>query len=158
MKKLIDIVINYKDSDSRVLSEAFLQLPSKRELPDYYDVIKKPVDLKKIKARIREHRYRTLDDLEDDFMLLCINAQTYNVEGSLIYEDSIVLQSVFTSARERLEKDGDLALGPDQDQDTDQEGQGTSADGHGSEEKTKKRKSRQVKRYISDDDDTEESD
>ncbi|EEC12007.1 conserved hypothetical protein [Ixodes scapularis] len=91
-------------------------------------------------------------------MLLCINAQTYNVEGSLIYEDSIVLQSVFTSARERLEKDGDLALGPDQDQDTDQEGQGTSADGHGSEEKTKKRKSRQVKRYISDDDDTEESD
>lgn len=41
-------------------------------------------------------------------MLLSKNAQTYNVEGSLIYEDSIVLQSVFTSARERLEKDGDL--------------------------------------------------
>ncbi|KAL3186507.1 hypothetical protein MRX96_027543 [Rhipicephalus microplus] len=156
MRKLIDIVINYKDSDSRVLSEAFLQLPSKRELPDYYEVIKKPVDLKKIKARIREHRYRTLDDLEDDFMLLCVNAQTYNVEGSLIYEDSIVLQSVFTSARERLQKDGDLALGTD-DQDTDEDGAGPSAE-HGSEEKTKKRKSRHVRRYISDDDDTEESD
>lgn len=145
-----------------MLSEAFLQLPSKRELPDYYDVIKKPVDLKKIRARIREHRYRTLDDLEDDFMLLCINAQTYNVEGSLIYEDSIVLQSVFTSARERLEKDGDLALGTD-DQDTDQdvapaaEGGGGGSHG-GAEEKTKKRKSRHVRRYISDDDDTEESD
>lgn len=156
MRKLIDIVINYKDSDGRVLSEAFLQLPSKRELPDYYEVIKKPVDLKKIKARIREHRYRTLDDLEDDFMLLCVNAQTYNVEGSLIYEDSIVLQSVFTSARERLQKDGDLALGTD-DQDTDEDGAGPSAE-HGSEEKTKKRKSRHVRRYISDDDDTEESD
>lgn len=156
MRKLIDIVINYRDSDSRVLSEAFMQLPSKRELPDYYDVIKKPVDLKKIKARIREHRYRTLDDLEDDFMLLCINAQTYNVEGSLIYEDSIVLQSVFTSARERIEKDGDLALGPD-DQDSDLDGAGPSSEPP-PEERTKKRKSRQVKRYISDDDDTEESD
>ncbi|XP_064476618.1 transcription activator BRG1-like isoform X2 [Ornithodoros turicata] len=156
MRKLIDIVINYRDSDGRVLSEAFMQLPSKRELPDYYEVIKKPVDLKKIKARIREHRYRTLDDLEDDFMLLCINAQTYNVEGSLIYEDSIVLQSVFTSARERIEKDGDLALGPD-DQDSDLDGAGPSSEPP-PEERTKKRKSRQVKRYISDDDDTEESD
>ncbi|XP_022255226.1 probable global transcription activator SNF2L2 [Limulus polyphemus] len=110
MKKLIDIVIKYKDSDDRVLSEAFMLLPPRREFPDYYAVIKKPVDLRKIRQRIREHRYRNLDDLENDFMVMCKNAQTYNVEGSMIYEDSIVLQSVFTSARERLENDGDLAL------------------------------------------------
>jgi SWI/SNF-related matrix-associated actin-dependent regulator of chromatin subfamily A protein 2/4 len=35
---------------------------------------------------------------------MCKNAQIYNEEASLIHEDSIVLQSVFTSARERLEK------------------------------------------------------
>ncbi|KAF8792571.1 transcription activator BRG1-like [Argiope bruennichi] len=147
MKKLLDIVIHYKDSDGRVLSEAFMHLPSKRELPDYYEVIKKPVDLRKIKNRIKEHRYRSLDDLETDFMLLCTNAQTYNVEGSLIYEDSIVLQSVFTSARERLEKDGDLSFTGG-----DYEGESDMYDEP--EEKIRKRKPRQAssRRFISDDD------
>ena len=35
-------------------------------------------------------------------MLLCSNTQKYNEDGSLIHEDSIVLQSVFTNAREKL--------------------------------------------------------
>lgn len=39
-------------------------------------------------------------------MQLCKNAQIYNEEASLIHEDSIVLQSVFTNARERLEAEG----------------------------------------------------
>ena len=39
-----------------------------------------------------------------DFMQLCVNTQQYNEDGSLIFEDSIVLQSVFTNARERLEQ------------------------------------------------------
>lgn len=108
MLKLINLVINYKDQDSRILSEVFLKLPPRKELPDYYEVIKKPVDFIKIKHRIKDHRYQSIDDLEADVMLLCRNAQTYNVEGSLIYEDSIVLQSVFTGAREKLEQEGDL--------------------------------------------------
>ena len=39
-----------------------------------------------------------------DFMLMCKNTQQYNEDGSLIFEDSIVLQSVFTNARERIEQ------------------------------------------------------
>lgn len=38
----------------RVLSEPFMKLPSRRELPDYYDVIKKPLDIKKIMNRIED--------------------------------------------------------------------------------------------------------
>ncbi|KAB0392734.1 hypothetical protein E2I00_011948 [Balaenoptera physalus] len=33
--------------------------------------------------RIRSHKYRSLNDLEKDVMLLCQNAQTFNLEGSL---------------------------------------------------------------------------
>ncbi|KAK6179113.1 hypothetical protein SNE40_011545 [Patella caerulea] len=105
MKKILDVVTKYKDNDGRVLSDMFLTLPPKKELPEYYEIICKPVDFKKIKARIKDHKYRSVDDLEDDVMLLCQNAQSFNVEGSMIYEDSIVLQSVFTNARERLEKE-----------------------------------------------------
>lgn len=75
-----------------------------------------------LQQRIKEHKYRSLDDLENDFMLLCKNAQTYNMEDSVIHEDSIVLQSVFTNARERLEKDGDLNVGNGDDSDMDDKG------------------------------------
>ncbi|XP_061606190.1 SWI/SNF related, matrix associated, actin dependent regulator of chromatin, subfamily a, member 4a isoform X3 [Phyllopteryx taeniolatus] len=108
MKKTVDAVIKYKDgSNGRQLSEVFIQLPSRKELPEYYELIRKPVDFRKIKERIRSHKYRSLNDLEKDVMLLCQNAQTFNLEGSLIYEDSIVLQSVFTSVRQKIEKEED---------------------------------------------------
>merc|ERR1712002_270416 len=46
MKKLMEVVIQYEDSDgsSRVLSEPFIKLPSRKDLPDYYEVIRKPMD------------------------------------------------------------------------------------------------------------------
>lgn len=157
MKKILDVVLNYKDRDDRVLSEAFFQLPSKKDLPEYYEIIAKPVDFKKIKQRIRDHRYRSLDDLETDVMLLCENAQSYNIEGSLIYEDSIVLKSVFTSARERLEKEGvtysdDNSSSNEEDEGEDEDGKGEDEeeeeedeDGASSSKKHKKDKSKKKK-------------
>lgn len=37
-------------SSGRQLSEVFIQLPSRKELPEYYELIRKPVDFKKIKV------------------------------------------------------------------------------------------------------------
>lgn len=37
-------------SSGRQLSEVFVQLPSRKELPEYYELIRKPVDFKKIKV------------------------------------------------------------------------------------------------------------
>ncbi|KAK7501203.1 hypothetical protein BaRGS_00007688 [Batillaria attramentaria] len=120
MKKLYNLVINYKDSDGRILSSMFMQLPSRKELPEYYEIITRPLDFKKIYNRIKSHKYRGLDDLENDVMELCQNAQSFNMEGSVIYEDSIVLQSVFTSAREKLEKEG-FTQDSSSDSDTEEE-------------------------------------
>ncbi|TGZ75143.1 hypothetical protein CRM22_000544 [Opisthorchis felineus] len=104
LRRLLDIIIDYKDKDQRILSEPFMKLPTRKELPDYYEVIKKPMDFHRIKQRVRDGKYRSVDELEADVMLLCKNAQTYNMDGSLIFEDSVVLQSVWTNARERLEE------------------------------------------------------
>ena len=71
-------------STGRRLSDPFLQLPARKELPDYYEMIKRPVDIKKIRDRINQHRYRSLDHLEEDFSLMCNNTQVYNMEGSLV--------------------------------------------------------------------------
>lgn len=34
--------------------------------------------------RVRNHKYRSVEDLEKDVFLLCHNAQTYNLEGSQV--------------------------------------------------------------------------
>lgn len=49
-----------------------------------------------------------MDDLTDDFNLLINNTQTYNIEGSLIFEDSVVLQTIFNEARDSIVRDGTL--------------------------------------------------
>lgn len=38
-------------ASGRQLSEVFIQLPSRKELPEYYELIRKPVDFRKIKVR-----------------------------------------------------------------------------------------------------------
>merc|ERR1712241_81067 len=103
MRKLLEIVIQYEDQDGRVLSDPFMKLPTRKELPDYYEVIRKPVDISKILTKIEDGKYDDMDMMARDFDLLCINTQKYNEDGSLIHEDSIVLQSVFTNAREKLQ-------------------------------------------------------
>ncbi|XP_034458828.1 probable global transcription activator SNF2L2 isoform X2 [Hippoglossus hippoglossus] len=105
LNTLVDMVINYKDGLGRQISKGFVQLPSRKEAPEYYELIRKPVDFRRIRERVRNHKYRSVGDLEKDLFLLCHNAQTYNLEGSQIYEDSIVIKSVFESARQRIVTD-----------------------------------------------------
>ncbi|KAM6329455.1 putative global transcription activator SNF2L2 isoform 3-T7 [Alca torda] len=173
MNAIIDTVINYKDSSGRQLSEVFIQLPSRKELPEYYELIRKPVDFKKIKERIRNHKYRSLGDLEKDVMLLCHNAQTFNLEGSQIYEDSIVLQSVFKSARQKIAKEEESEDESNDDEEDDEEEESESESKsvkvkiklNKKDEKTrekgkgKKRQSRaKAKPVVSDDDSDEDQD
>ncbi|XP_041792162.1 probable global transcription activator SNF2L2 [Chelmon rostratus] len=168
MNTIIDTVINYRDGSGRQLSEVFVQLPSRKELPEYYELIRKPVDFKKIKDRVRNHKYRSVGDLEKDVMLLCHNAQTFNLEGSQIYEDSIVLQSVFKSARQKIAKDEESEDDSDEDDDDEDESEteaksvrvkiklGKEARSH---DKGKKRQSRaKAKPVVSDDDSDEDQD
>ena len=45
-------ILYFVHSDERILSEPFMELPSRKELPDYYEVIRKPVDFKKIQVML----------------------------------------------------------------------------------------------------------
>jgi len=119
MKTLMKRVCKYSDSENRVLAEPFVTLPTRKELPDYYQLIKTPIDIRKIKERIRNHKYRSINDMEEDFLQMCRNAQMYNVEGSLIYEDSITLQSIFTEYRRKVESGEEDIKGNNEDVDDD---------------------------------------
>lgn len=61
--------------DGRKLASIFMQLPSRRLLPDYYEVIQRPMDLNRIKKKIQDNRYYSLADMSEDVVLVCTNAQ-----------------------------------------------------------------------------------
>ena len=98
------------------------------------------MDLYRIEKNIHEDKYKTVEVFENDVKLMCANAQEYNMEGSMIYQDSEVLSLVFRECKRQLsngEKDvfvepGSFTMGPPTyvpppDEDGDDE-EGTSED------------------------------
>ena len=95
MRKLMEIVIQYEDQDGRVLSDPFMKLPTRAELPDYYEVIRKPVDISKMLKKIEDGKYEDMDAVERDFMLL---VSIYKIERNFncVHEFSYYFFSVKT--------------------------------------------------------------
>ena len=92
MRKLVDKIREHKDEKGRQLSLIFLRLPNAKEFPDYYQVIKKPVDFEKIAAKVKGGVYHSMSECMEDFMLMFDNASKYNEPGSQIYKDALTLQ------------------------------------------------------------------
>jgi E1A/CREB-binding protein len=59
--------------------------PVELGLPDYFEVIKRPMDLGTIRKRLENGCYHSLEDFEADCNLTFNNAMTYNPEGSDVY-------------------------------------------------------------------------
>ncbi|XP_062509331.1 probable global transcription activator SNF2L2 [Corticium candelabrum] len=112
LKKLLKMIIRHTDEYGRRLSDVFLKLPSSTELPHYYEVIKEPMDFQCMKESVVAGKYESIDEMAEDMQLLCHNAQTYNVEGSQIYQDSLVLEAVFNNMKERVEQ-GLVSIDPE---------------------------------------------
>jgi ATP-dependent helicase STH1/SNF2 len=77
---------------TRLLIGPFLELPPKKEYPDYYLVIPEPIAMSTIEKRINSYHYNSLKDLCTDIALLARNARTYNEDGSMLYQDAILLE------------------------------------------------------------------
>ncbi|KAK4689878.1 bromodomain-containing protein 8, partial [Tremellales sp. Uapishka_1] len=58
----------------------------KSDAPGYYEIIKRPMDLKTIKSRIRDGHISTIDEFERDILLMFANAMMYNTPKSPIYK------------------------------------------------------------------------
>jgi len=150
MKKLMKAICVYTNSDGRCLIDPFVMLPTRKELPDYYQVIKTPIDVRKIQDRITQHRYRSLEDLETDFIMMCKNAQQYNIEQSLIFQDSFVLMNTFKDYLSKFENGDEMEIELS-DEEEEKETNGGVASSKGSRSsKAKKKKSRVVQLQDSD--------
>uniref|UniRef100_A0A914EA30 Bromodomain adjacent to zinc finger domain protein 1A n=1 Tax=Acrobeloides nanus TaxID=290746 RepID=A0A914EA30_9BILA len=64
-----------------------------KEYPDYVEVIKYPMDLRKIMSKLKYFEYDTAGQVWDDFKLIFDNCRAYNDEDSELHEYADTLQS-----------------------------------------------------------------
>src|SRR5947209_14306778 len=63
----------------------FYEKPSKRQYPDYYQLIQRPTSLTDIKKQVEKGRFSTWDAFIAEMRLIWSNAKLYNDDGSQIY-------------------------------------------------------------------------
>jgi hypothetical protein len=59
--------------------------PKKLNLPDYFEIVKKPMDLGTVKAKLDSFLYQLPQDFADDMRLTFCNAMLYNKPGSEVH-------------------------------------------------------------------------
>ncbi|OAX40317.1 hypothetical protein K503DRAFT_864713 [Rhizopogon vinicolor AM-OR11-026] len=74
---------------------------SRTEVPDYYDVVKKPMTWDAIDAKLDRHEYWVLEDFKSDIELVLSNAILYNKPGTSFYKTA---QRIQTSSRPILQE------------------------------------------------------
>ncbi|EGC35551.1 hypothetical protein DICPUDRAFT_55110, partial [Dictyostelium purpureum] len=95
--QLWDSIRMDQDEEGRRRSEIFQKLPSKRDYPDYYTIIRDPIDMKTIKEKIVASKYHNPTQFAQSVNQMFYNAQIYNQSGSEVFEDAVVLQNLFTN-------------------------------------------------------------
>uniref|UniRef100_A0A4W5KMN7 Protein polybromo-1 n=1 Tax=Hucho hucho TaxID=62062 RepID=A0A4W5KMN7_9TELE len=103
LEQLLDAVVSYTDTSGRVISELFQKLPSKMHYPDYYAVIKEPIDLRAIAQRIQIGYYKSVTAMAKDVELLAKNAKTYNEPGSQVFKDANTIKKVFIQRKTEID-------------------------------------------------------
>uniref|UniRef100_A0A3Q2DSR5 Protein polybromo-1 n=1 Tax=Cyprinodon variegatus TaxID=28743 RepID=A0A3Q2DSR5_CYPVA len=103
LEQLLDAVVSYTEPSGRLVSELFQKLPSKMQYPDYYAVIKEPIDLKIIAQKIQLGNYRSVSAMAKDVDLMVKNARTYNEPGSQVFKDANTIKKVFAQKKSEME-------------------------------------------------------
>ena len=93
-----DTLLDMEDLDdedgTRPMIDAFIELPSKTDFPDYYLVIRAQdlICMEMMKKKINRKAYQGLDEFAADVRLMCKNCKTYNEDGTLIYMDAVAIE------------------------------------------------------------------
>uniref|UniRef100_A0A8C6V0R3 Protein polybromo-1 n=1 Tax=Neogobius melanostomus TaxID=47308 RepID=A0A8C6V0R3_9GOBI len=103
LEQLLEAIVSHSDPSGRTVSELFQKLPSKVHYPDYYAVIKEPIDLRTITQRIQYTYYKSVNAMAKDIDLMVKNAKAYNEPGSQVFKDANAIKKVFLQRKAELE-------------------------------------------------------
>ncbi|EPT05008.1 hypothetical protein FOMPIDRAFT_1045676 [Fomitopsis schrenkii] len=80
------------DLSTHTLAWPFQQPVNADEVPDYFEVIKQPMDFSTMEHKLDTNQYPNLDAFLVDAQLVFDNCRTYNPEGTVYYKNSIKLE------------------------------------------------------------------
>ncbi|XP_059967568.1 protein polybromo-1 isoform X10 [Mesoplodon densirostris] len=103
LEQLLEAIVVATNPSGRLISELFQKLPSKVQYPDYYAIIKEPIDLKTIAQRIQNGSYKSVHAMAKDIDLLAKNAKTYNEPGSQVFKDANSIKKIFYMKKAEIE-------------------------------------------------------
>lgn len=91
-------------------NEIFAEPVDTDEVPDYKDVVTHPMDLGTMRTKLRDGKYQSLDDMENDFNLMIQNCLAYNNKDTIFYRAGIRMRDqcgpLFKSVRKELIRSG----------------------------------------------------
>ncbi|KAM9592984.1 protein polybromo-1 isoform 3-T3 [Trichechus inunguis] len=103
LEQLLEAIVVATNPSGHLISELFQKLPSKVQYPDYYAIIKEPIDLKTIAQRIQNGSYKSIHAMAKDIDLLAKNAKTYNEPGSQVFKDANSIKKIFYMKKAEIE-------------------------------------------------------
>ncbi|KAL4983052.1 hypothetical protein BDW68DRAFT_191625 [Aspergillus falconensis] len=102
MMEVVLAIYEVREADGHDPSRLFHRSVNKRNVPDYYDIIKEPMALSILKQKINKREYKSVSEFVRDCALIPHNAQTYNRPNSQAYEDSLVIKDAFVTELQKL--------------------------------------------------------
>ncbi|XP_060074835.1 nucleosome-remodeling factor subunit NURF301-like [Ylistrum balloti] len=95
-----------KSLQSHKMAWPFLEAVDRNEVPDYYHVIKDPMDLMTVERRLQKKKYSKLKDFVKDVTKIFDNCRLYNPTDTPFYQCAEVLETFFVqklkSVKERI--------------------------------------------------------
>ena len=77
-------------------------LPVPRQVPDYYKIIKRPMDFASMQTKVNAMEYRTATEFVADVQLIFTNCQQYNQPWSDTYKSGTKLRTFFEKRLRQL--------------------------------------------------------
>ena len=110
--------------------------PVALNIPTYFQVIKKPMDLSTVRQKLDSGMYEKAKDFEEDVRLIFKNCYKFNPEGDYVYTRGQEFEKLFTQEYSKKqdwitarEPDSEPAsIGGDEDEDEDSDGEAESDD------------------------------
>ncbi|GBE77479.1 Transcription initiation factor TFIID subunit 2 [Sparassis crispa] len=83
--------------------------PVRDRAPNYFEVIKNPMDLSTMNAKLEQGKYNDRFAFEADFHVMISNAKLYNMQGSFVHNEALILESFFEKQWVRINKTLEVA-------------------------------------------------
>ncbi|KAK9289414.1 hypothetical protein L1049_007569 [Liquidambar formosana] len=85
-KRILELILDILQR--RDTHEIFAEPVDPKEVEDYYEIIKEPMDFGTMRAKLHEGMYKNLEQFEHDIFLISRNAMHFNSSGTIFFRQA----------------------------------------------------------------------